>query len=84
MQLPINQWFKLQIHVPWSTSAVPVTFYVNGTQSLQITIPTKAGDHNVFEWYSKLYGGDVARGTWSPNPLIRYTRNVRISNAFMQ
>ena len=77
--VPINQWFRLQVHFRWSTSPVPVTYYVNGTQVLQITLPTKDSGHTVLEWYSKLYGG----GKWTPNPLVRYTRNVRFSDSFI-
>jgi hypothetical protein len=81
--VPVNQWVKIQVHVPWSTTPVPVTFYVNGRMALQITIPTKSRDHTVFEWYSKLYGGNVGGSVWAPSPVVRYTRNVRISNAFI-
>ena len=82
-EMPVDRWFKVQVHVPWSTAPVPVTFYVDGKEMLQITISTKNDDHKVFEWYSKLYGGYWAGSAWSPNPLIRYTRNVRISDAFI-
>lgn len=83
-QMPVDRWFKVQVHVPWSTAPVPVTFYADGKKMLQITIPTKSDDHTVFEWYSKLYGGHWQGSAWSPDPLIRYTRNVQISGAFIQ
>lgn len=82
--VPIDQWFKVQVHVPWSTTPVPVTFFVDGKIALQIKIPTKSSDHTVFEWYSKLYGSNSVGSVWTPTPLIRYTRNVRISDAFIQ
>jgi hypothetical protein len=30
--VPLNQWFKLQVHFIWSTSPVPVTYYITGQQ----------------------------------------------------
>jgi hypothetical protein len=77
--VPVNQWFRLQVHFRWSTSPVPVTYYINGRQVLQITLPTKGSGHTALEWYSKLYGG----GKWNPNPLVRYTRNVKFSGSFI-
>jgi hypothetical protein len=60
-----------------------VTYSINGTQILQIILPTKGSGHSNLEWYSKLYG-DALAGTWSPEPLMRYTRNIEISRAFIR
>jgi len=81
--VPVNQWFKLQVHFRWATTPVPVTYYINGTQVLQIILSTKGSGHSELEWYSKLYG-DALGGNWNPDPLIRYTRNIKISRALIR
>jgi hypothetical protein len=40
---------------------------------------TAADSHQNVEIYIKLYRDDNGRTPWSPMPLIKYTRNVRIS-----
>jgi hypothetical protein len=40
---------------------------------------TAAGSHQEVETYIKLYGDANGRTPWSPMPVIKYTRNVRIS-----
>ena len=83
MPVPINQWFKLQVHWIWSTTPVPITYYINGVQVLQIVAPTKEGpDQTTVEWYNKFYGDD-AGGSWTPNPMVRYTRNIMFSDAMI-
>jgi len=77
--VPLNRWFRLQVHLPWRTTVVPVKYYIDGTQVVQINMVTKAIDHVQLEWMSKWYGA----GVWSPRPLIRYTRNVRIGSGFL-
>jgi hypothetical protein len=81
LPVPVNQWFKLQIHWIWSTSPVPTDFYINGAKVLQIVAPTRESSaQDLVEWYSTWYGDDRG-GAWSPNPLIRYSRNVKVSDA---
>ncbi len=80
--VPIGRWFKLQVHWVWSTSAVPITYWIDGVQVLQITMATRDPLQTAAEWYDKWYGYDQG-GAWSPDPLIRYTRNIRMSDAFI-
>jgi len=83
--VPVNRWFKLQVHWVWSASPVPITFYLDGVQVLQIVTATKDTSlvNDTVEWYSKWYGSYYADSSWTPNPMVRYTRNVKISDAFI-
>jgi hypothetical protein len=79
-EIPVGRWFKLQTHFPWTTTPKPLTIYVDGVQACQLTCITKAANHTRLQWMSKLYGGNIGGGTWAPNPLIHYTRNVRLGS----
>lgn len=72
--LPANRWVKLLVHYNWSTSEVPITLYVDGVQAMQLNAVTKRPVHNQLEFMVKLYGA----GTWSPNPITYYSKNVKI------
>jgi hypothetical protein len=76
--LPANRWVKLLVHYNWSTSEVPITIYVDGVQAMQLNAVTKHPVHSQLEFMVKLYGGNVSSGVWTPNPIVYYSRNVKI------
>jgi hypothetical protein len=81
--VPIAQWFKLQVHWVWSLTGAPITYWINGVQVLQTRgTVTKRSSHTLVEFYDKWYG-DGQGGSWSPNPIIKYSRNVRFADAFI-
>lgn len=80
LPVPVGRWFRLQTHFPWSTSAVPVTYYFDSVEVAQITMVTRPENQTQLEFHAKLYAG----GTWSPKPLVRYTRNVRIGDGLLR
>jgi hypothetical protein len=81
--VPIAQWFKLQVHWVWSLTGAPITYWINGVQVLQTSgTVTKRPSHTLVEFYDKWYGSGDG-GSWSPNPLIKYSRNVRFADAYI-
>jgi hypothetical protein len=79
-RLPAGRWVKLQVHYIWSTTEVPITLYVDGVQAMQMRAVTKHPVHTQLEFMMKLYGGNVSTGVWAPNPIVYYSRNVKIGS----
>jgi hypothetical protein len=79
--LPVGEWFDIEMKYQWSPSAnVTLQLWVNGSLILeQANVQTASASHQNVETYIKLYGSDNGSTPWWPTPIIKYTRNVRIS-----
>ena len=77
--LPVGEWFDIEMRYQWTEDTTTITVWVNGELFLQQSgVQTKASGHRYVEMYTKLYGQSDT--SWSPNPAVKYTRNVRISD----
>lgn len=81
--IPAGRWVKLQVHYIWSTSEVPITLYIDGVQSMTLRAITKHPVHTQLEFMMKLYGGNVGAGVWAPNPIVYYSRNIKIGSGLI-
>lgn len=83
--MPLDQWFSLEWEWSFTTSA-DSTFrlYLDGDLLIEQTgMRTADPGMNQVELYVKQYGDDQSGSggnPWSPDPTIRYVRNVRISD----
>jgi len=79
--LPVGEWFDIEMRYQWSSNSdVTLQLWVNGSLILQQNnVKTAASNHQNVETYIKLYGDDQGHTPWSPTPVIKYTRNVRVS-----
>jgi len=80
LSLPVGEWFDIEMKYQWTSGTTTVSLWINGELALeQSGVQTAQADHTNVETYIKLYGDDAGRTPWSPNPIVKYTRNVRIS-----
>jgi hypothetical protein len=71
------------MHYQWRSSTdATISLWINGELALQqVGVQTADSSHENVEVYCKFYGNDQgAESSWSPEPSIKYTRHVRISN----
>ena len=81
VSLPVGEWFDIEMKYEWTTSKnATISLWINGELALeQSGVQTAQPVHENVEIYIKLYGADNGRTPWSPDPAVKYTRNVRIS-----
>ena len=78
--LPVGEWFDIEMKYQWTPGRTTLSVWINGQLALeQSGVQTASSQHTNVETYIKLYGADSGRTPWSPDPTIKYTRNVRIS-----
>ncbi len=79
--LPVGEWFDIEMYYRWATANVTLTLWINGEQALQQAgVQTCKTNHVNVEMYTKFYGSSNTGPAWSPTPIVRYTRNVRVSD----
>jgi hypothetical protein len=83
MAIPADEWVKIQQHFIWSESPVNITYWINGVQACVLpNVTTKYSTHTQLEYMIKSYGTDGA-GSWTPSPMVYYTRNVKLGSGFI-
>jgi len=82
IDLPVGEWFDVEMHYVWSSSGTTISLWINGDLALeQHGVITKGATHNSVEMYSKFYGSANGGPSWSPSPSVKYMRNVRMAAA---
>jgi hypothetical protein len=80
IELPVGEWFDVEMHYVWTSEGATVSFWINGELALeQHGVKTKGGSHTTIETYMKFYGSANSGPAWTPTPATKYTRNVRMS-----
>jgi len=80
VDLPVGEWFDVEMHYVWTATGGTVSLWVNGDLALeQHGVKTKGSTHNSVETYSKFYGSANGGPSWSPSPSVKYMRNVRMA-----
>jgi hypothetical protein len=80
--LPVGEWVDVEMYYKWTTGRTTMYLWINGELALQMpNVQTRASSHTIVEMYSKWYGSTQGGHPWEPTPSVRYTRNLRISNA---
>jgi len=80
IDLPVGEWFDVEMHYVWSSSGTTVSLWINGDLALeQHGVITKGSTHNSVETYSKFYGSANGGPSWSPSPSVKYMRNYRMA-----
>jgi hypothetical protein len=80
IDLPVGEWFDVEMHYVWSSSGATISLWVNGELALeQRGVKTKGSTHNSVEMYSKFYGSANGGPSWNPSPSVKYMRNVRMA-----
>jgi hypothetical protein len=80
IDLPVGEWFDVEMHYVWSSSGTTISLWINGDLALQQHgVITKGSTHNSVETYSKFYGSANGGPSWSPSPSVKYMRNVRMA-----
>lgn len=79
--MPVGRWFDIEMHYVWTdTPNGTVTLWIDGQQALQQTgVQTRESSHQIVETYLKFHGSTQGRGSWTPTPSLKYTRNVRVA-----
>jgi hypothetical protein len=79
--MPVGRWFDIEMHYVWADSpTATLSVWIDGKLALeQSGVQTRASSSQIVETYFKFYGSTQGRGTWTPTPSLKYTRNIRIA-----
>lgn len=83
LAMPVGRWFDIEMHYEWRDSrTATIQVWIDGQLALeQRNVQTRASSHGLVETYMKWYGSTFQGGAWSPDPALKYTRNVRVAGA---